>query len=187
MTSRRPPRQRPLATRARTRADHLQRVLRVLVHIGTRLDADLSLERLARLAHLSPHHFQRVFARVAGESCKRHVHRLRLECAARELRDTDRDIAAIAADSAYCDVPTFYRAFHAHFATSPARYRERAAQGPPAAAQPASVRRWQVRTGADGQLFSVLQPADAARRNAGPAARIVVLAPLRIAFVRRTG
>jgi len=162
-------------------------VLRVLVHIGARLDADLSLERLARFAHMSPHHFQRVFALVAGESCKRHVHRLRLERAARELRDTGRDIAAIAADSAYCDVPSFYRAFQAHFATSPARYRERAARRRPAAAQPAAVHCWQVRTGTDGQLTSVLQPADSARSDASPAVRNVVLAPLRIAFVRRTG
>jgi len=186
-SSRRSDGQRPLAARARTRADHLQRVHRVLVHIGTRLDADLSLERLARLAHLSPHHFQRVFALIAGESCKRHVHRLRLERAARALRDTDHDIAAIAEDSTYCDVPSFYRAFHAHFATSPARFRERAARRRPAAGQPASVRRWQVRTDADGQLSSVPLPADTARSDAGPAVRIVVLAPLRIAFVRRTG
>ena len=183
--TRRTPRKRPFATRERTRADHCQRVLRVLVHIGARLDGDLSLARLSRLAHLSPHHFQRVFAAVAGESCKRHVHRLRLERAARELRDTGRDIAAIAEDAAYCDVPSFYRAFRAHFAASPARFRERADGSP--VERPASVRRWQVRTGPDGQLYCVPHAAGAAPNDAGPAARIVRLAKLRIAFVRRTG
>ncbi|HEU4420167.1 MAG TPA: AraC family transcriptional regulator, partial [Planctomycetota bacterium] len=185
--TRRTPRKRPLATRERTRADHCQRVLRVLVHIGTRLDGDLSLARLSRLAHLSPHHFQRVFAAVAGESCKRHVHRLRLERAARELRDTSRDIATIAEDAAYCDVPSFYRAFRAHFAASPARFRARQNGRSAPAGRPASVRRWQVRTGADGQLYCVPHPAGAAPDDAGPAARIVRLAKLRIAFVRRTG
>ena len=176
-----------MAARERTRADHCQRVLRVLVHIGTRLDADLSLARLARLAHLSPHHFQRVFAAVAGESCKRHVHRLRLERAARELCSTNRDIAAIAEDAAYCDVPSFYRAFRAHFAASPARFRERAAGRFTPQQRPTSVRRWQVRTDSDGQLYCVSHAADAAPNDASPAARIVRLAKLRIAFVRRTG
>lgn len=159
----------------------------MLVHIQARLDADLSLERLARLAHLSPHHFQRVFARVAGESCKRHVHRLRLERSARELRDTRHALAAIAEQAGYSDVPTFYRAFRSHFAMSPARFRERAIRRKPSTAQPSAVRRWQVHTGADGQLRSVPHPASAAPSDAGPAARIVMLAPLRIAFVRRTG
>jgi DNA gyrase inhibitor GyrI len=49
------------------------------------------------------------------------------------------------------------------------------------------VRRWQVRTGPDGQLYSVPHAADAAPNDAGPAARIVRLAKLRVAFVRRTG
>jgi DNA gyrase inhibitor GyrI len=84
-------------------------------------------------------------------------------------------------------VPSFYRAFRAHFAASPARFRERASGRKTPQQRPASVRRWQVRTDSDGQLYSVPHAADTAPNDAGPAARIVWLAKLRIAFVRRTG
>jgi DNA gyrase inhibitor GyrI len=84
-------------------------------------------------------------------------------------------------------VPSFYRAFHSRFGTSPARWRERLLRRRPPAPQPPSIRRWQVVTGTDGQLRSVPHPGDSAPRDAGPAARVVVLAPLRIAFLRRTG
>ncbi|MBL8749716.1 MAG: AraC family transcriptional regulator [Planctomycetes bacterium] len=183
----RTPRRRPLAARERTRADHWQRVLRVLVHIGRHLDADLSLARLAKLAHLSPHHFQRVFTTVAGESCKQHVQRLRLERAARELGRTDRTVADIAADAAYSDVPAFHRAFRSRFRLAPAKYRESRRDRRAAAPRPDAVRCWQVLTDAHGQLRSVAHPADRAPGDCGPAARIVTLAKLRIAFVRRTG
>lgn len=185
--TRRPPKERPLAARQRTRADHWQRVLRVLVHIGRYLDADLSLARLTKLAHLSPYHFQRVFATVAGESCKQHVQRLRLELAAQELRRTDRTVADIAADAAYVDVPTFHRAFRSRFTVAPAQYRDASRARHGATPRPDAVRCWQVLTGSDGQLRSVVHPVLEAPADCGPAARIVTLAKLRIAFVRRTG
>ncbi len=185
--ARRTPKERPLAARERTRADHWQRVLRVLVHIAARLDADLSLARLAKLAHLSPHHFQRVFTTVAGESCKQHVQRLRLERAAQELRRTDRTVADIAADAAYVDVPTFHRAFRSRFDLAPAKYRDASRARRTAAPRPDSVQCWQVLTDASGQLRSVAHPVKGAPADCGPDARIVTLAKLRIAFVRRTG
>ena len=54
--------------RPTTLAAHQQRVLRCLVQIESRLDAELSLDALARQAHLSPFHFQRVFTSLVGES-----------------------------------------------------------------------------------------------------------------------
>jgi AraC family transcriptional regulator len=181
------PSKRPLHVRERTRGDHVQRVLRVLVHVQSRLDGDLSLARLARLAHLSPDHFQRVFAAIAGESCKHHVRRLRLERAARELRDEAHGMAAVAGRAGYVDVPTFYRAFRTHFAASPAAWRERAQRRSGPARMPASVRRWQIVSDPDGQLRSVPHPVAAAPATAAPAARLVQLPVLRIAFVRRLG
>ena len=177
----------PLGARGRTIAEHWQRVLRVVLHVGARLDADLSLARLSRLAHLSPYHFQRVFAAATGESCKQHVRRLRLERAALELRDTERAIAGIALDAGYADVPSFYRAFGAHFGTSPAGFRERAARAGRPAMPPASLRRWQVTTDEHGQLHSISHAAASAPADAGSATRLVQLARLRLAFVRRTG
>ena len=52
--------------RPATLAAHQQRILRCLVQIEGRLEAELSLEALARQAHLSPFHFQRVFTALVG-------------------------------------------------------------------------------------------------------------------------
>jgi AraC family transcriptional regulator len=171
----------------RTRADHLQRVLRVLVHVQSRLDGDLSLERLARHAHLSPYHFQRVFTGIVGESCKRHVTRLRLERAAGELYYAEHDMTSIAGRAGYADVPTFYRAFRAHFGRSPGAWRQGAQRGRGPAEMPRSVRRWEIVPGADGQLRSLPHRATEAPPAAAPAARLVQLPALRVAFVRRSG
>lgn len=184
---RRHPAKRTLHARERTRRDHVQRVLRVLVHLQSHLDGDLSLTRLARLAHLSPHHFQRVFAAIVGESCKSHVKRLRLEHAARELRDGDGDLAAIAASARYADVPTFYRAFRTHFARSPAAWRDAARRRLESAVMPRAVQRWLVAPDAEGQLRSLPHAAHRAPAGATPPARVVQLPSLRIAFVRRLG
>ena len=53
-----------------------ERILRVLVHIQKNLDAELSLDNLAKIAHFSPYHFHRIFTGMVGESLKEHVRRL---------------------------------------------------------------------------------------------------------------
>ena len=47
-----------------------ERILRVLVHIQKNLDAELSLDNLAKIAHFSPYHFHRIFTGMVGESLK---------------------------------------------------------------------------------------------------------------------
>ena len=59
--------------------NYRQRILRVQMHIQDNLDADLSLDRLARIAHFSPYHFHRVFRGVVDEGVHEYVRRLRLE------------------------------------------------------------------------------------------------------------
>src|SRR5262249_25834145 len=62
-----------------THDTYRQRILKVQLHIQEHLDEDLSLERLARIAHFSPFHFHRIFSALAGESVHEYVRRLRLE------------------------------------------------------------------------------------------------------------
>jgi transcriptional regulator GlxA family with amidase domain len=59
--------------------DLLAQLLPVLVLIQARLDEDLPLDRLARLAGLSRFHFLRQFRALTGETPKQYVLRLRLE------------------------------------------------------------------------------------------------------------
>src|SRR5262245_4237795 len=50
-----------------------QRLLRVQLFIQNNLDEDLSLERLAKIAHFSPYHFHRTFRALLGEGVQEAV------------------------------------------------------------------------------------------------------------------
>ncbi|HLB06352.1 MAG TPA: methylated-DNA--[protein]-cysteine S-methyltransferase [Alphaproteobacteria bacterium] len=62
-----------------------ERIERVIRYIVARARSQPSLDELARVAGLSPHHFQRLFRRWAGISPKRFVQVLTLEHARRTL------------------------------------------------------------------------------------------------------
>ena len=100
-----------------------ERILRVLVHIQKNLDAELSLDNLAKIAHFSPYHFHRIFTGMVGESLKEHVRRLRLERAAMRLKHTDRSVLEIALEAGYETHEAFTRAFGVMCGCSPSRFR----------------------------------------------------------------
>jgi AraC family transcriptional regulator len=100
-----------------------QRILAVQRFIQEHLDEELSLERLARVAHFSPYHFHRIFKALVGEGVYEHVRRLRLETAAQALRSSDRSVLRIALDSGYGTHEAFTRAFRQQFGVSPTRFR----------------------------------------------------------------
>src|SRR5687768_15821101 len=112
-----------------THETYRHRILKVQLFIQEHLDEDLSLERLARLAHFSPFHFHRLFRALVGEGVYEYVRRLRLERAAVLLKSTDRDVTAVAFDAGYETHEAFTRAFRRHFGLAPSRYR--VAEGAP--------------------------------------------------------
>jgi AraC family transcriptional regulator len=172
--------------RESTHDDYRQRVLRVLVHVQSRLDAPLSLTSLAAVARMSPFHFQRVFAELADESSAQLVRRLRLERAARDLRDGELSIAAIAKRAGYAESAPFCRAFRTQIGRAPSTYRDAArSRAKPSIAMPREVRTWIRRPRADGQLSFAPVAASSRDGRAKPGARLVQLPWLRIAFVRR--
>ena len=91
--------------------------------IEERLDQELSLEELAKLAHFSPYHFHRVFRALVGESVYEYIKRLRLESAATRLRITERSVLDIALESGYESHEGFTRAFRQRFGVSPSEFR----------------------------------------------------------------
>lgn len=107
-----------------TRIDYHERLLRVLLHIQTHLDEDLSLEKLAKIARFSPFHFHRMFRAMVGESVSEYVRRTRLERAAHQLSFTRRSVISIAFDAGYDSHESFTRAFRGMFACSPSEYRK---------------------------------------------------------------
>lgn len=98
-------------------------MLAVLVHIQDHLDAELSLEALGKVAHLSPFHFHRIFTAFMGEGVKEHIRRLRLERAALALKSRDQTILDIALEAGFQSHEAFTRAFRAMFGCTPSNFR----------------------------------------------------------------
>ncbi|HEX8217470.1 MAG TPA: helix-turn-helix domain-containing protein [Allosphingosinicella sp.] len=92
-------------------------------HAHAHLDEPLSLDTLASLAGLSPHHFHRRFRAAFGETPAAYVQRLRLERAAWRLQLHSDSILAIAIDCGFNDHETFSRAFRRRYGLAPRDYR----------------------------------------------------------------
>jgi len=103
------------------------------------LDADLSVEALARRAAMSPRHFARRFAAETGTTPASHITGLRLERARQLLQGTSLDVRAIASACGFGTPETLHRSFRRHFGTTPGDYRARFAA--PGAVPAPSVRR----------------------------------------------
>jgi transcriptional regulator GlxA family with amidase domain len=86
---------------------------------------DHRVETMAARAHMSPRHFARAFRAETGVTPARHVERVRLEAARRQLEDTDEPIAAIAAGCGFGTAETMRRAFLRTLRIGPSEYRRR--------------------------------------------------------------
>jgi AraC family transcriptional regulator len=107
----------------RTADDYRSRLGRVLDHLSAHLDDELNLADLARIAHFSPYHFHRIFRSVTGESVAGLVRRLRLERAARALRQSDASVLDIALTAGYGTPEAFARSFREAFGRTPSEHR----------------------------------------------------------------
>jgi transcriptional regulator GlxA family with amidase domain len=110
-----------LATRAPVRSG-LREVQRYAVE---NLTADLTVEALAQLAHMSPRHFARSFRAEVGLTPARYVERLRLEAARRRLEESDEPVAAVALACGFGTAETMRRTFLRALGVGPAEYRRR--------------------------------------------------------------
>ncbi len=103
---------------------HRHRILRVQLFIEENLDEELSFERLAEVARLSPRHFHRIFKAIVGENVAEYVRRIRLEVGAIRLKATTAPVTSIAFDTGYGSHEAFTRAFRRRFGVSPSDFRE---------------------------------------------------------------
>lgn len=97
----------------------------MLDHVRADLEADHSLEDLARVACFSPFHFHRVFRSATGETVRGFVERMRVERAAFLLgRGASRRLLVdLALECGFSSSSEFSRAFRARFGVSPSEFR----------------------------------------------------------------
>ena len=86
----------------------------------------VSLAELARQAGYAPQHLNRVFSKALGVTPLQYLARVKLEHAARLLREGDLKVSAIAQAVGFDDPYYFSRVFAQQFGSSPAEFRARA-------------------------------------------------------------
>ncbi len=89
------------------------------------LASELSVEALARRAHMSPRHFARVFRAETGVTPARYVESVRLEAARRALEDSAQPVAGVALECGFGTPETMRRSFLRALGVGPAEYRRR--------------------------------------------------------------
>lgn len=88
--------------------DYISRINKVIDHIESYPDEDLTLHSLAKIASFSPFHFHRIFKAILGESVNDYVKRSRLERAAKRLVANDKlPITTIALDVGFTSSAVF--------------------------------------------------------------------------------
>jgi transcriptional regulator GlxA family with amidase domain len=98
-------------------------VRRVVDHVVSHLDADLSAANLAALVGVSERHLSRLFAEHVGRTPARLVREARLEAASRLLADTREPLTTIARRCGFHSAESLRQAFVARFDVSPSRFR----------------------------------------------------------------
>lgn len=83
----------------------------------------LSVEALCAHIHLSPTYFSTLFKREVGMSFTAYVTQVRMEEAARLLRETDEKTYRIAEATGFSDPNYFSYVFKRHFGLSPSKFR----------------------------------------------------------------
>lgn len=107
-----------------TQQDYEVRINKVFEYIDRNLVADLSLEKLADIAHFSPYHFHRIFKTITGETVNEFVTRQRIERAAAGLvYQRDVSVTELSLKCGFSSNSSFTRAFKKFYGVSPSAFR----------------------------------------------------------------
>lgn len=120
------PRMQPCPRRALPAILDDWRVVKAVRFMEKPLDEAIRLKDVATNAGLSPHHFQRYFKKIMGESPSAYRRRVKLDHAALHLWITDRSVVDIAFMAGYASHEAFVRGFYAQFGRVPSEYRQHA-------------------------------------------------------------
>ena len=115
-----------LYTRQKSRhATPLVRMANVVSHIQKNFRQLLSIEELARLAHLSASQFQRTFKRTYNTTPVKFINQVRIHEACELLKDPNHNVTSVAMDCGYSSSAFFSTQFKSAMKESPSAYRRR--------------------------------------------------------------
>ena len=114
------------AARRSVALQRLRALARVKEAVAVTPAAKWTIEKLARIAGLSPFHLCRVFRAMTGTSIYDYVLRERLACALDAVLDSEGDLTAVALDAGFSSHSHFTARFRGFFGCTPAALRRRA-------------------------------------------------------------
>jgi AraC family transcriptional regulator len=106
-----------------TTAAHREAVERVILEMREHLSEPHSLQEMARIACLSPFHFDRVFHEMTGIPAVQFLYALRIEAAKRLLLTTSLSVTDICYEVGYNSIGTFTSRFTQLVGLSPRQFR----------------------------------------------------------------
>lgn len=101
----------------------------VLAFIQSHSAEPITIEQLAKIAHMSKSYFMSCFKQNFGLGAIEYLNQVRIKAACELLRDTDRGISAIAYDTGFRNLSNFNRQFRNKVGCSPQTYRKEYGQG----------------------------------------------------------
>jgi transcriptional regulator GlxA family with amidase domain len=106
-------------------AAYTHELLPVIQHIQSNFAEPVSMAQMARLAGLSPTHFNRRFQQLLRMTPLKYLRTIRIQAAQQRLAGTEQTLAAIAADTGFTDQSHFTRRFREVTGMTPSAYRRR--------------------------------------------------------------
>jgi AraC-like DNA-binding protein len=103
--------------------DTLRRLCRARDYLAARTGEPVPLAAAARVACLSPFHFQRLFCRAFGESPHRFLSRRRIQLAKRLLAADHLSVTEVCFEAGYASLGSFSAKFHAAVGCPPSAWR----------------------------------------------------------------
>ncbi|MEM9103001.1 MAG: helix-turn-helix transcriptional regulator [Pseudomonadota bacterium] len=107
----------------KTILQHRQSLHLVQSYLDKNFDSRIKLHDIADISGFAPHHFQRLFSELLGETWREYVLRNRISEAAQRLLSTPEKIVDIAHGCGFETHAGFNKAFNNIFGTSPSKYR----------------------------------------------------------------
>jgi AraC-like DNA-binding protein len=107
-----------------TQADR-ERAYPIFAYLVENFRGDMSLDKAAAIAGMTPNAFCRYFKRVTRKTFMETVIEYRLNHATQQLIQTDKPVSAICFDSGFNDVSHFYKMFRSKMQVSPLHYRKK--------------------------------------------------------------